>query len=115
MNLFFGYPKCSTCQKAKKFLEEHQISYQEQDIKKSPPTEKEIAHWIEKYKIDLKKLWNTSGILYREKNLKELLPTMSEEEKIKLLAENGMLIKRPIFIKDDQIRIGFKKEEWENL
>ncbi|MDE5587497.1 MAG: Spx/MgsR family RNA polymerase-binding regulatory protein, partial [Bacilli bacterium] len=98
MNLFLWYPNCSTCKKAKDFLDRNKIIYQERNIKEEPPTDLEIQCWLEKYSIDLKRLWNTSGILYREKNLKNLLPTMTEEEKIKLLASNGMLVKRPILI-----------------
>ncbi len=115
MNLFLWYPKCSTCKKAKEFLDHHQIIYQERNLKEDPPTELEIKNWLEKYSVDLRKLWNTSGILYREKKLKDLLPTMSEEEKIKLLASDGMLVKRPILIGENKIWIGFKEKEWEEI
>ena len=115
MNLFLWYPKCSTCQKAKKCLDEKNISYQMRDIKEEPLSKEEIVKIIQNYKIDLKKLWNTSGILYRQKNLKEVLQTMSENEKIELLASDGMLVKRPIFLSEAQIRIGFKKQEWEEI
>ncbi len=112
MNLFFWYPKCSTCQKARAFLEENKISYEAREIQVLPPTSEEINHWLQTYKIDLKRLWNTSGILYREKNLKENLLLMSEDEKISLLASNGMLVKRPILVGKDFILIGFRENEW---
>jgi len=115
MNTFLWYARCSTCQKAKKFLDSRKITYQMRDIKEEPFTVIEIQELIQKYGIDLKKLWNTSGILYREKNLKEALKVMSEDEKIELLASNGMLMKRPIFIGNNQIWIGFKEKEWEEI
>ena len=115
MNLFLWYPKCSTCQKAKRFLDQKKLSYQIRDMKEQPLTTDEIQGFVEKYGIDLKKLWNTSGILYRQKNLKEVLPTMSEHEKIELLASDGMLVKRPIFIGENRVWIGFKEKEWEEI
>jgi len=115
MNLFLWYSKCSTCQKAKKFLDQKEISYQIRDLKEQPLTIHEIQELLQKYKVDLKKLWNTSGILYREKNLKEVLQTMNDDEKIKLLASDGMLVKRPIFIGNDRVWIGFKEKEWEEI
>lgn len=115
MKTFLWYSKCSTCKKAKDSLDKNKIVYLERNIKEEPPTILEIKCWLEKYSIDLKKLWNTSGILYREKKLKELLPTMTEEEKIKLLASDGMLVKRPILIGEKKIWIGFKEKEWEEI
>lgn len=115
MNIFFWYPKCSTCQKAKKFLDQKQISYQMRNIKEQPLTSCEIQELIQKYKIELKKLWNTSGILYREKNLKEALQTMSDDQKIELLASDGMLVKRPILIGKDRVWLGFREKEWEEI
>lgn len=112
MNTFFWYPKCSTCQKAKKFLEENNLTYQEREIQILPPTIEEIKYWLQTYEIELKKLWNTSGILYREKNLKEKLLFMSEDEKISLLASHGMLVRRPILVGNDFILVGFRENEW---
>lgn len=113
--LFIEYPKCSTCQKAKRFLEEHQMNFQDRNIVTETPTIKELQEWIEKYNIDLGKLYNTSGIKYREQNLKEKRLTSSKEEQIKLLSSDGMLIKRPLLITDNQILIGFKEKEWKKL
>jgi len=113
--LFIEYPKCSTCQKAKRFLEEHQMNFQDRNIVTETPTIKELQEWIEKYNIDLGKLYNTSGIKYREQNLKEKRLTLSKEEQIKLLSSDGMLIKRPLLITDNQILIGFKEKEWKKL
>ncbi len=113
--LFIEYPKCSTCQKAKRFLEEHQMNFQDRNIVTETPTIKELQEWIEKYNIDLGKLYNTSGIKYREQNLKEKRLTLSKEEQIKLLSSDGMLIKRPLLITDNKILIGFKEKEWKKL
>ena len=88
------YPKCSTCQKAKRYLDEHKIEYTSRLIKEETPTEEELSTWIKKYNIEIKKLFNTSGLKYKELNLKEKLKTMTDEEKIKLLASDGMLIAR---------------------
>lgn len=113
--LFIEYPKCSTCQKAKRFLEEHQMNFQDRNIVTETPTIKELQEWIEKYNIDLGKLYNTSGMKYREQNLKEKRLTLSKEEQIKLLSSDGMLIKRPLLITDNQMLIGFKEKEWKKL
>lgn len=112
---FIEYPKCSTCKKAKKYLEENHISFLERSIIEETPTKKELKEWIKKYSLDCNKLFNTSGILYREWNLKEKIPHMSEDEKIKLLSENGMLIKRPLLIDEDKIIIGYQEKEYEKL
>lgn len=112
-NIFIWYPKCSTCQKAKKWLEENQIKFQERHIVDEVPTEKELKEWIQKGKYPIKKFFNTSGLKYKELNLKEKLLTMKEEEQIKLLASNGMLIKRPILVSENTILVGFKEKEWE--
>jgi len=112
-NSFICYPKCSTCQKAKKWLEEHKIKFQERHIVEEIPTKEELKQWLQKSQYPIKKFFNTSGLKYKELNLKEKLPNMSEEEQIKLLASNGMLIKRPILITQDKILIGFKEKEWE--
>ena len=112
-NIFIWYPKCSTCQKAKKWLENNQVKFQERHIVDEVPTEKELKEWIQKGKYPIKKFFNTSGLKYKELNLKEKLLTMKEEEQIKLLASNGMLIKRPILVSENTILVGFKEKEWE--
>lgn len=112
---FIEYPKCSTCKKAKKYLDENHITYEDRMIKEETPTEEELSNWIKKYDIEIKKLFNTSGLKYKELNLKEKLQTMSDEEKIKLLASDGMLIKRPLVVTTDGIIIGFKEEEYKKL
>ena len=110
--LFLCYPKCSTCQKAQKWLDEHGTDYTLRDIKTQPPTEDELRAWMEKGGLPLKKLWNTSGMGYRALNLKERLPGMSEDEQLRLLATDGMLVKRPILVGDDFVLTGFKEAEW---
>lgn len=114
-NIFIQYPKCSTCQKAKKWLEENGIEFTDRNIVNETPTEKELTEWIEKSKQDIKKWFNTSGLKYKELKLKDKLPNMSDEEKIALLASDGMLIKRPLLISDKGIFIGFKEELWKIL
>ena len=114
-NLFLWYPKCSTCQKAKKYLENNHIPFEERHIVEETPTKEELAKWIKQSKIEVKKFFNTSGLKYKELNLKEKLPTMSEEEKIELLASNGMLIKRPLFISKEKVLVGFKEKEWREI
>ena len=111
-NLFIHYPKCSTCQKAKKWLQENKINFIERNIVEENPKKEELKKWINESKIDIKKFFNTSGLKYKELNLKEKLPNMTEEEKIKLLATDGMLVKRPILITDKVILIGFKESKW---
>ncbi len=108
--VFIEYPKCSTCQKAKKWLEEHKIDFESRNIVIENPTKLEIQNW--KHNLELKKLFNTSGMLYREMSLKEKLDQMSEEEQINLLASNGMLVKRPIIVGDGVLLVGFKEKEW---
>ena len=114
-NLFIEYPKCSTCQKAKKWLETNNIEFQDRNIVTETPTTQELQTWITKSQKDIKKWFNTTGQKYRELNLKENLDKMTIEEKIELLSSNGMLIKRPILISDKGIFIGFKEDEWKNL
>ena len=109
---FICYPKCSTCQKAKKWLDEQCVEYTERHIVENNPTYDELKEWYTKSGLPLKKFFNTSGLLYKEMNLKEKLPTMSEDEQLKLLATNGMLVKRPLVIKEDLILVGFKEAEW---
>lgn len=110
--LFICYPKCSTCQKAKKWLDEHNIKYTERHIVEDNPTYVELKEWHEKSALPLKKFFNTSGLLYKEMKLKDKLPDMSEKEQLKLLATNGMLVKRPLVVSDDAVLVGFKEKEW---
>ena len=110
--LFIQYPKCSTCQKAKKWLDGHQITYTDRHIVEDNPTYDELKEWYGKSGLPLKKFFNTSGLLYKENNLKEKLPAMSEEEQLQLLATNGMLVKRPIIVDGDSVLVGFKEAEW---
>ena len=104
---FICYPKCSTCQKAKKWLEGQKIKYTERHIVEDNPTYEELKEWYEKSGLMLKKFFNTSGLLYREMELKDKLPSMSEEEQLQLLSTNGMLVKRPLVITDDTVLVGF--------
>ena len=109
---FVCYPKCTTCQKAKKWLNENQIEYTERHIAVDNPSYEELKEWHRKSGLPLKKFFNTSGLLYKENNLKEKLPAMSEEEQLQLLATNGMLVKRPIIVDGDSVLVGFKEAEW---
>ena len=109
---FICYPKCTTCIKAKKWLDENGFQYQDRHIKEQNPTFEELKEWYEKSSLPLKRFFNTSGLLYKSMNLKEKLPLMSEEEQLALLASNGMLVKRPIVVCDDLILIGFREKEW---
>lgn len=109
---FIEYNKCTTCKKAKKFLIDNNIKYIDRDIKENNPSYEEITNWIKKYKIEVNKLFNTSGLIYKELNLKDKIKTISNEEKIKLLSSNGMLVKRPLLINKDYMLIGFKENEW---
>ena len=108
---FICYPKCTTCQKARKWLDDNQIEYEFRDIKLYNPTLDELAEWHEKSGLTLKKFFNTSGLLYKSLDLKNKLPIMSEDEMLKLLASDGMLVKRPLVIGDDFILVGFKEAE----
>ena len=109
---FIEYAKCSTCKKAKKFLDDNNIKYVDRAIKEDTTTYEEISLWIEKFNLDVKRLFNTSGMKYRELGLKTKLVDMNIDDKIKLLSSDGMLIKRPILVGDDKILIGFKEKEW---
>lgn len=113
--LFIEYPKCSTCQKAKKWLTENNIDFIDRNIVEENPTVDELSTWFKQSGLPLKRFFNTSGMLYKEQNLKDKLPTMSEEEQLKLLASNGMLVKRPLLIGEDKILIGFRPDDWEKL
>ena len=109
---FICYPKCTTCQRAKKWLDDHQIEYEFRDIKLDNPTLEELTEWYNKSGLPLKKFFNTSGLLYKSLDLKNRLPEMSEEEMLKLLATDGMLVKRPIVVTDTVILTGFREKEW---
>lgn len=110
---FLCYPKCTTCQKAKRWLDERGITYDERHIKEARPTMQELSEWLAKSGISLKKFFNTSGLLYKSMNLKEKLPQMSEEEQLTLLSSDGMLVKRPILLADNRVLVGFSEKEWE--
>lgn len=111
--LFVCYPKCTTCQKARKWLNAKGISYEERDIKTQNPSKEELKEWYQKSGLPLKRFFNTSGMLYKEMQLKDRLPEMSEEEQLELLSTDGMLVKRPLVIADEAILTGFKEKEWE--
>ena len=113
--LFIQYPPCSTCQKAKKWLDANGLAYEDRHIKENNPTYEELKAWYEKSGLPLKKFVNTSGLLYKSMNLKDKLPVMTEEEQLRLLATDGMLVKRPIVVKGDIILTGFKEADWEKL
>ena len=112
---FICYPKCTTCKRAQKWLDEHNIEYEFRDIKLDNPTAEEIKDLKNKSALPLKKFFNTSGMLYRDLSLKDRLPEMSDEEMISLLASDGMLVKRPILIGDDFVILGFKESEYQKL
>lgn len=111
--LFMEYPKCSTCKKAKKWLDERKISYTDRHIAEENPTYEELKEWHQRSGLPLKKFFNTSGLLYKEMNLKDRLPDMSEEEQLRLLATDGMLVKRPIVVMEHTVFVGFHEHEWE--
>ena len=111
---FICYPKCTTCQKAQKWLEENGISYTFRDIKMENPTYEELSAWHQRCGLPLKKLFNTSGLLYKSMGLKDKLPEMSEDEMLKLLAADGMLVKRPLLVGDNFALVGFMEAEWES-
>lgn len=113
--LFLEYPKCSTCKKAKKWLEDNSVEFTDRHIKEENPTAEELSEWHKKSGLPLKKFFNTSGVLYKELKLKDKLPEMSEQEQLELLSTDGMLVKRPLIIGDDFVLVGFKEAEWEKL
>lgn len=113
--LFIQYPPCSTCQKAKKWLDENGIPYTPRNIKEENPTYEELKKWYSMSGLPLKKFFNTSGLLYKSMNLKEKLPAMTEEEQLLLLASDGMLVKRPLIVNGETVLTGFREAEWETL
>lgn len=112
--LFLQYPPCSTCKKAKKWLDDHGILYEDRHIKENNPSFEELKLWYGRSGLPLKKFFNTSGLLYKSLQLKDKLPTMTEEEQLQLLASDGMLVKRPLVILDNTVLVGFKEFDWEN-
>ncbi len=113
--LFLEYPPCSTCKKAKAWLDANSVDYTARHIKENAPTYEELKSWYERSGLPLKKFFNTSGLLYRSLDLKEKLPTMTEEEQLRLLATDGMLVKRPLIVLEDTVLTGFREAEWQNL
>ena len=109
---FICYPKCTTCQRAKKWLDDNKREYELRDIKENNPSLEELTAWYKMSGLMLKKFFNTSGLLYKSMELKDMLPAMSEEEQLKLLATDGMLVKRPLVIGEDFVLVGFKESEW---
>lgn len=112
MVLFVEYPKCTTCQKAKKWLLDHEVEFQARHIVENNPSKEELKEWYERSGLPLKRFFNTSGNKYKELNLKEKLPLMTEEEQLELLSTDGMLIKRPVLVGEDYAVTGFKEKEW---
>ena len=112
---FICYPKCTTCQRAKKWLDDNKIDYEFRDIKLDNPSFEELPEWYNKSGLPIKKFFNTIGLFYKSLDLKNKLPEMSVEEMLKLLATDGMLLKRPLLIGDDFVLVGFKEDEWENI
>ena len=112
---FICYPKCTTCQRAKKWLDDNKIEYELRDIKLDNPSLEELTKWYNKSGLPIKKFFNTSGLLYKSLDLKNKLPEMSEDEMLKLLATDGMLVKRPLLISDDFVLVGFKEAEWDKV
>lgn len=110
--LFIEYPKCSTCQKAKKWLDENGVDYTDRHIVENNPTYDELKEWYERSGLPLKRFFNTSGMLYKSMQLKDKLPTMSDDEQLKLLATDGMLVKRPLIVSKDFVLTGFREKEW---
>lgn len=110
--LFLQYPKCTTCKRAKKFLDENNINYEDRHIVENNPTKEELATWLQKSGVPIKKFFNTSGVVYRELGMKDKVATLSEDELLDILASNGMLVKRPLIILEDSVLIGFKEELW---
>ena len=110
--LFLEYPPCSTCKKAKSWLDAHGIQYTSRNIKDQNPSKEELKSWYQKSRLPLKRFFNTSGLLYKSMALKDKLPSMTEEEQLELLSTDGMLVKRPILVSEDFVLVGFKESEW---
>ena len=115
MVLFVEYPKCTTCKKAKKWLEENGVEFTDRHIAEENPTKEELTAWYQKSGLPLKRFFNTSGLKYKELNLKDKLPSMSEEEQLELLSTDGMLVKRPLLVGEDFVTTGFKEDTWKEL
>ena len=113
--LFLEYPPCTTCKKAKKWLTDHELDFTARHIKEENPTAEEIDAWQKKSGLELKKFFNTSGLVYKALGLKDKLPAMSREEQLALLASDGMLVKRPILVTEDAVLVGFREKDWEKL
>ena len=111
--LFVCYPKCTTCKKAEKWLQDQGLEFEKRDIKLQNPSKEELKEWRQKSGLPLKRFFNTSGNLYKEMKLKDKLPEMTEEEQYDLLATDGMLVKRPILVTEDKVLVGFREKEWE--
>jgi len=114
MMLFLEYPPCSTCKKARAWLENNQLDFDERHIKNDPPSFDELKLWWERSGLPLKKFFNTSGLVYKSLGLKDRLPTMTEQEQLELLASDGMLIKRPVLVSDDFVLVGFQEKKWQD-
>ena len=112
---FICYPKCTTCQKAKKWLDDNKIEYEMRDIKLDKPTLDELNRWYRESGLPLKKFFNTSGIIYKSMDLKNKIPKMTDDEMLELLATDGMLVKRPLLVGDDLVLVGFKEAEWDRV
>lgn len=112
--LFVEYPKCTTCKRAKKWLEENNVDFIDRDIKLENPTKEELKLWLDKSGLEIKKFFNTSGVLYREQGMKDKVKTLSQEELLDILASDGMMVKRPLIIGEDKVLVGFKEAEWES-
>ncbi|MBS6041350.1 MAG: arsenate reductase family protein [Clostridium baratii] len=111
--LFVEYPKCTTCKRAKKWLEQNGVDFIDRDIKLDNPTKEELKLWLDKSGLEIKKFFNTSGVLYREQGMKDKIKTLSEDELLDILASDGMMVKRPLIIGEDKVLVGFKEPEWE--
>lgn len=112
--LFVEYPKCTTCKRAKKWLEENNVNFIDRDIKLENPTKEELKSWLDKSGLEIKKFFNTSGVLYREQGMKDKVKILSQEELLDILASDGMMVKRPLIIGEDKVLVGFKEAEWES-
>lgn len=112
---YICYPKCTTCQRARKWLDDNNVEYELRDIKLDNPSFEELSEWYKKSGLPLKKFFNTSGLLYKSLGLKDKLPLMTEEEMLRLLSTDGMLVKRPLLITDDSVFVGFKENEWSSI